>query len=294
MNPTPSESEIDCNVCGVVNANQTVTVGTQRAESGSIGLDLCLNCWEAAKWHAKNTEQSRCVNCAEPQSKSLTVYQPDDREGVSEALDFAMCRDCYRDAGGLMHAYESGVSFRAMANVALEWGGQRHTALQRDDFVCQSCGIGDCRLHVHHKVPRSSGGTDHLDNLVTLCPDCHAEEHNQDACLLCGGLDNVRPATWLDTGGANMCHFCEDCHNYIKRGGGGERCAICARFSKSSRSEGLYFQGDVEAGSKPPTYVGCDECRKKILFGSWEQRQQYVDVELPDSHVNVRHWEADS
>lgn len=176
----------------------------------------------------------------------------------------------------------------------VEWEDQRYTALERDNITCQSCGIGDCRLHVHHKVPRSAGGSDELDNLVTLCPDCHAEEHDQNSCLLCGGLDDVRPATWLDTGGGVMCHFCEDCQDYIERGGGCERCAICARFSKLSRSDGVYFQGEAEDGSPPPIYAACDECRRKIVFGSWRERQQYVDEYLPDSHVNVRHWEGDS
>lgn len=297
MNGGVSESDVDCNVCGTVDADGTVDVGTFRSESGSIGLSLCIDCWEAAEWHAKNTEQSRCFNCSEPESKELTISkpnEPNDKDGGGEALNLAMCRDCYREAGSLMHACESEIGFRAIANVRFEWDSQRHSALQRDDFSCQSCGISDCRLHVHHKVPRSAGGTDHLDNLVTLCPDCHADEHEQNACLLCGGLDDIIPATWLDTGGGNLCHFCNDCRDYIKRGGGGERCSICARFSKTRRSEGIYFQDGVKVGEKPTKCTACDECRKKIIFGMWDERQQYVDEELPNSHVDVRHWEGDS
>ncbi|MFQ5898048.1 MAG: HNH endonuclease [Candidatus Methylomirabilia bacterium] len=34
-------------------------------------------------------------------------------------------------------------------------------------------------LHVHHQVPIASGGHHGLNNLVTLCGDCHSDEHPQ-------------------------------------------------------------------------------------------------------------------
>lgn len=32
-------------------------------------------------------------------------------------------------------------------------------------------------LNVHHKIRRADGGSDDLDNLELICPNCHAEEH---------------------------------------------------------------------------------------------------------------------
>ena len=32
-------------------------------------------------------------------------------------------------------------------------------------------------LHVHHKIEKSKGGTDDINNLELVCPNCHAEEH---------------------------------------------------------------------------------------------------------------------
>jgi len=40
--------------------------------------------------------------------------------------------------------------------------------------MCFCCGTR-LRLSDHHLKPRSEGGTDHPDNLVTVCHDCHDE-----------------------------------------------------------------------------------------------------------------------
>lgn len=53
-------------------------------------------------------------------------------------------------------------------------------ALERDDWTCQICGRQE-RLHVHHRIPRYQGGTEALDNLITLCSGCHMTiEHSRD------------------------------------------------------------------------------------------------------------------
>jgi hypothetical protein len=49
--------------------------------------------------------------------------------------------------------------------------------LSRDDLSCQSCKKKSVKLHVHHIVFRSNGGTDTPNNLVTLCETCHKKVH---------------------------------------------------------------------------------------------------------------------
>lgn len=49
--------------------------------------------------------------------------------------------------------------------------------LHRDDYECQECGTKEGKLHVHHIVFRSNGGTNSPDNLITLCTDCHEKVH---------------------------------------------------------------------------------------------------------------------
>lgn len=44
----------------------------------------------------------------------------------------------------------------------------------RDGFKCRHCKNRNA-LHPHHVIYRSHGGTDTLDNLLTLCACCHLE-----------------------------------------------------------------------------------------------------------------------
>jgi hypothetical protein len=48
--------------------------------------------------------------------------------------------------------------------------------LSRDKHTCQSCGCSG-PMQVHHIHPRSQGGTDQINNLITVCPKCHSKIH---------------------------------------------------------------------------------------------------------------------
>lgn len=50
--------------------------------------------------------------------------------------------------------------------------------LNRDDYKCQICGAKDIRLEIHHIQYRSKGGSNRIDNLVTLCSNCHSKIHS--------------------------------------------------------------------------------------------------------------------
>ena len=68
------------------------------------------------------------------------------------------------------------------------WGYQRGpnygfanskaACLNRDDYTCQCCKTKKGTLHAHHIIYRSQGGADTLDNLITLCEECHRKLHN--------------------------------------------------------------------------------------------------------------------
>lgn len=57
---------------------------------------------------------------------------------------------------------------------------KRRAVYERDDFTCVYCGNGDpftvSTLTVDHRLPRSRGGTNDLDNLATACSKCNHEK----------------------------------------------------------------------------------------------------------------------
>jgi hypothetical protein len=287
-----------CNICGTESADFT-EIGTFKkgGGSGTIGLDICDYCREAAEWHDRNLN-GMCVNCGDEKYKSVEFVEPAAPENRWSA-DVEMCYTCYNQIQGGINAHKTNFDFRSKANINGSWENERQHALIRDGYSCVECGYSGGRLHVHHIIPRSNGGTDHVDNLKTLCPDCHADKHDTQACLLCGSVlhdHSKESATWVDDSGGWHCHFCEKCKNYMARGGSdGERCVICARFTDSeSKSTGISFFSDYPddtSGSEAEIYPACETCRQKI----GQRRgvtERYLDEHLPDSHVNVRHWEG--
>ena len=62
-----------------------------------------------------------------------------------------------------------------------DWKNYEYYVLARDEYTCQLChkhGEG-VKLVVHHIVYRSQGGTDRVDNLITLCTNCHTTKNHQ-------------------------------------------------------------------------------------------------------------------
>jgi len=56
----------------------------------------------------------------------------------------------------------------------------RRAVLTRDQHRCRAVGCTHTRfLEVHHILPRERGGTNRLENLVTLCSRCHALWHER-------------------------------------------------------------------------------------------------------------------
>lgn len=68
-----------------------------------------------------------------------------------------------------------GESFQERVEKSAFWYVLRKKVFERDKYKCQKCGgDGQGILHIHHIHKRSEGGKDTEDNLITLCPPCHA------------------------------------------------------------------------------------------------------------------------
>lgn len=71
---------------------------------------------------------------------------------------------------------------RSQSNYPSNWDSLSKQTKERDNWTCQKCGdqggpYGNATVSAHHMVPKSDGGKDKLDNLITVCHSCHEEEH---------------------------------------------------------------------------------------------------------------------
>ena len=80
------------------------------------------------------------------------------------------------EAGG--HCGASRV-LRPGIGITAGWLGGR--VLDRDGHRCRAAACGATRfLEVHHRIPRSRGGSNRPDNLITLCSACHQATHDHE------------------------------------------------------------------------------------------------------------------
>lgn len=57
---------------------------------------------------------------------------------------------------------------------------ERYFVFARDNYTCQCCGKSkDKILQTHHIIYRSNGGTNRVDNLITVCTECHTSENHK-------------------------------------------------------------------------------------------------------------------
>ena len=56
---------------------------------------------------------------------------------------------------------------------------ERYYVFQRDQYTCQVCGKKHKILQTHHIRYQSHGGSDRVDNLITVCSDCHTHKNHE-------------------------------------------------------------------------------------------------------------------
>ena len=65
---------------------------------------------------------------------------------------------------------------RARNEYERQFNANRKIVLVLDNNKCRECGSTE-GLHVHHIKERCKGGTNDINNLITLCGSCHREKH---------------------------------------------------------------------------------------------------------------------
>src|SRR3990167_1589294 len=103
------------------------------------------------------------------------------------------------NSGSKSHLWKGGCS---------EW--KKKQAKIRDDFTCAECGWREPEImEADHRTPRFKGGIDEIENLVTLCPNCHRRKTNREKegpitlkkCRGCG----LQFGTYLARSSQNYC-----------------------------------------------------------------------------------------
>ena len=62
---------------------------------------------------------------------------------------------------------------------------ERYFVFARDNYTCQCCGKSKEKILKNHQIiSRSNGGTDRVDNLITVCTDCHTSKNHQKGGIL--------------------------------------------------------------------------------------------------------------
>jgi hypothetical protein len=93
----------------------------------------------------------------------------------------------------------------------------RLLCFQRDQGVCQVCVRPKTNIEAHHIIPLSENGEDALENLITVCVDCHRDHSWQEIERLVGSrvrgnrawalstlLCKLRPFHFIDTGAPSL------------------------------------------------------------------------------------------
>ena len=107
---------------------------------------------------------------------------------IDEVREWKVKRDILSDAILRYEYYKGSYSYKKMKKLkrlshndylnTQHWELARSAVLKRDENRCADCGISNEKkpLEVHH-ITYIRRGKEHLDDLMTLCQDCHQERH---------------------------------------------------------------------------------------------------------------------
>lgn len=159
--------------------------------SEPIQID-CEHCAETFEVPPSGSERRFCSYECARESCAFGTERIEKRCGqCDETFEVAPCRSdqkyCSQICYGRSIAGENHRNWRGGADnyYGQSWSRQRKRALVRDDFQCVICGIDNdmhrevvgISLDVHHRVPFRSFDSheeaNNLDNLMSVCRDCH-------------------------------------------------------------------------------------------------------------------------
>lgn len=156
----------------------------------------------------------------------------------------------------------------------------------RDNLTCQECGLASedpSDFHVHHKQPRAGGGTNAIENLTTLCCDCHRDAHGRapggrTITMRLGedvaGAITELSETWGCSRNAAVQRALIEMCAIVESGGevGGDESISAATGTPSERTAAAVGQLEGAVASEPaaaPFNPKCFHCGQN--FGAWNR-----------------------
>jgi hypothetical protein len=161
-----------------------------------------------------------------------------------------------------------------------DWESRRRAVLHRDGYNCVRCGTDADHdvLHVDHIEPISDGGGHEIDNLQTLCPDCHAEKHGEERCHICHKIGHHRVDESKTSGSVGLTRVCREHYRKLSdraenkprtrdEGSFGDPSAGVCIFC-GSEANGKYAIHDHGTNPKHANInsVMCSDCRRLYVF----------------------------
>lgn len=71
------------------------------------------------------------------------------------------------------------MSWEDYTSISPQWQGLKLKVLERDHYICKDCG-SPINVQVHHTRYPELWGEETIDDLITLCDECHAKKHGKD------------------------------------------------------------------------------------------------------------------
>lgn len=112
--------------------------------------------------------------------KCTTTYHKEQRKQQTKKVNISFTKDNYKECISVIVKYliEQGIQGRDACGISKYYNYNiltdklRRDVKSRDNYQCSVCGA-TTGLEVHHIIKVKHGGTNEMDNLITLCSSCH-------------------------------------------------------------------------------------------------------------------------
>lgn len=162
------KKKVTCDFCGA-------TFSKRLSQIKDSDRDFCSTGCKGKAY--RDRVETVCDNCGEDIEKTQDRYERYENHYCGQECRLEHMRgmaDPKWKGGATLHE----VMLRSLSNGSGKWRATRRELKEQREVECRMCGREESKndrdLQVHHIVPLTAGGSNHLDNLMFLCHSCHA------------------------------------------------------------------------------------------------------------------------